>query len=66
MTEVKLNQALRPNSKTMVYVFSGEQGKRDSFVVVAQLSPEFTGALVDRWQELEQQVSASSPVTPAK
>lgn len=28
--------------------------KRDSFVVVAQLSPEFTAALVDRWQELEQ------------
>lgn len=31
--------------------------KRDSFVVVAQLSPEFTAALVDRWQELEQQVA---------
>ncbi|MCF5170718.1 phage antirepressor protein [Pseudomonas canadensis] len=28
-------------------------GKRDSFIVVAQLSPEFTAALVDRWQELE-------------
>lgn len=28
-------------------------GKRDSYVVVAQLSPEFTAALVDRWQELE-------------
>ncbi|MDR1660896.1 MAG: phage antirepressor KilAC domain-containing protein [Azoarcus sp.] len=27
--------------------------KRDSFVVVAQLSPEFTAALVDRGQELE-------------
>lgn len=36
------------------YVFSGEQGKRDSYVVVAQLSPEFTARLVDRWQELEQ------------
>lgn len=32
-------------------------GKRDSFVIVAQLSPEFTAALVDRWQELEAQVS---------
>lgn len=30
-------------------------GKRDSYVIVAQLSPEFTAALVDRWQELEQQ-----------
>lgn len=27
--------------------------KRDTYVVVAQLSPEFTAALVDRWQELE-------------
>lgn len=27
--------------------------KRDSFVVVAQLSPEFTARLVDRWQQLE-------------
>lgn len=35
------------------YIFSGEQGKRDSIVVVAQLSPEFTATLVDRWRELE-------------
>lgn len=28
-------------------------GKRDSYVVVARLSPEFTARLVDRWQELE-------------
>lgn len=34
--------------------------KRDSFVVVAQLCPEFTAALVDRWQELEAQ--AAKPV----
>ncbi|WP_282352913.1 Rha family transcriptional regulator [Pseudomonas sp. PS01303] len=39
-------------------------GKRDSFVVVAQLSPEFTAALVDRWQALEQQ--ASEPMTQAE
>lgn len=38
---------------TQEYVFSGEAGKRDSIVVVAQLSPEFTARLVDRWQELE-------------
>ena len=33
--------------------------KRDSLVVVARLSPEFTAAVIDRWQELEngQQVS---------
>ncbi|QXH96089.1 Rha family transcriptional regulator [Pseudomonas ogarae] len=38
--------------------------KRDSFVVVAQLSPEFTAALVDRWQALEEQ--ASRPMTQAE
>lgn len=32
--------------------------KRDTYVIVAQLSPEFTAKLVDRWQELEQQVAA--------
>ena len=37
--------------------------KRDSFVVVAQLSPEFTARLVDRWQELENK--ASEPSAPA-
>lgn len=35
--------------------------KRDSFVVVAQLSPEFTAALVDRWQELENGQPAALP-----
>lgn len=30
--------------------------KRDSYIVVAQLSPEFTARLVDRWEELERQV----------
>ena len=40
------------------YLFFGDKGKRDSLVVVAQLSPEFTGALVDRWQKLEEQVKA--------
>lgn len=37
------------------YVFAGEKGKRDTYVVVAQLCPEFTARLVDRWQELEAQ-----------
>jgi phage antirepressor YoqD-like protein len=35
--------------------------KRDSYVVVAQLSPEFTARLVDRWQELE----SAAPTPPA-
>lgn len=30
-----------------------EVNKRDSYVIVAQLSPKFTARLVDRWQELE-------------
>ena len=38
------------------YVFEGEQGKRDSIIVVAQLSPELNARLVDRWRELEEQV----------
>ena len=37
--------------------------KRDSYVVVAQLSPQFTARLVDRWQELEGQVATSVPQT---
>ncbi|WP_273761530.1 phage antirepressor KilAC domain-containing protein [Aeromonas hydrophila] len=40
-----------------VYVFTGKQGKRDSLIVVAQLCPEFTARIVDRWQELEEAVS---------
>lgn len=44
-----------------LYIFSGEQGKRDSIIVVAQLCPEFTARLVDRWQELEAKVA--KPVT---
>ncbi|KAA6043852.1 DNA-binding protein, partial [Pantoea sp. Bo_2] len=43
--------------KGEVYNFEGEEGKRDSIVVVAQLSPEFTARLVDRWRELEEVVS---------
>lgn len=41
---------------TTRYIFSGEAGERDSYVVVAQLSPEFTARLVDRWRELERAV----------
>ncbi|WP_071984679.1 Rha family transcriptional regulator [Pseudomonas putida] len=46
-----------------VYVFEGEKGKRDSIIVVAQNSPEFTARLVDRWQELEQKLA--KPAAPA-
>ena len=54
MGEVVNNQSLSGNNKTKVYLFSGEQGKRDSIILIAQNSPEFTAKIVDRWQELEQ------------
>lgn len=38
-------------------------GKRDSYVIVAQLSPEFTARLVDRWQELEAGQQLRLPTT---
>lgn len=38
-------------------------GKRDSYVIVAQLSPEFTARLVDRWQELEAGQGLRLPTT---
>lgn len=37
--------------------------KRDSYVVMAQVSPEFTAALVDRWQELETSGGIQLPKT---
>ncbi|WP_047130020.1 phage antirepressor KilAC domain-containing protein [Xanthomonas arboricola] len=47
---------------TRVYIFTGEQGKRDSIIVVAQLSPEFTARLVDHWQELEARTAKPDPM----
>lgn len=44
-----------------VYNFSGEDGRLDSITVVAKLSPEFTKALVKRWDELEKQNSIVIP-----
>ena len=35
--------------------------KRDSLILVAQNSPEFTAAIVDRWQELESQQTPALP-----
>lgn len=36
-------------------------GQRDSYVIVAQLSPQFTARLVDRWQELESKQNLMLP-----
>lgn len=54
----------RRDEEVSVYVFSGEQGKRDSIIVVAQLSPQFTAKLVDRWQELEKAVKGTQLALP--
>lgn len=35
--------------------------KRDSLILVAQNCPEFTAAIVDRWQELEQSATPAIP-----
>lgn len=40
--------------------------KRDSYIVVAQLSPEFTAVLVDRWQELESKQQPKIPTNFAE
>lgn len=61
--DVKI-QRTRREEITTVYVFTGEQGKRDSIIVVAQLCPEFTARLVDRWQELEHQVAKNMIAMP--
>lgn len=47
------NPGLGPK-RIAVYMLS----KRDSLVVVAQLSPEFTAKVVDRWQALEDRLAA--------
>ncbi|EMV5354185.1 Rha family transcriptional regulator [Escherichia coli] len=54
--EIENKQSLGPRRFSSAYVFEGEQGKRDSIIVVAQLCPEFTARLVDRWRELEEQI----------
>ncbi|AYB48726.1 DNA-binding protein [Candidatus Williamhamiltonella defendens] len=58
--KVENKQSNSPNRFTEVFIFEGEQGKRDSIIVVAQLCPEFTACLVDRWQELEQELNTPS------
>ena len=54
-TAIMLNKVNNREYKTEVFVFSGDKAKRDSLIVVAQLSPEFTADIVDRWIYLEKQ-----------
>jgi len=62
LVDVKIQRERREET-VGAYQFSGEQGKRDSIVVVAQLSPQFTARLVDRWQKLEQMIAKPDPMT---
>lgn len=50
-----------PNPQNGQIYKVAQLNKRDSLVLVARLSPEFTAAIVDRWQELEK---ASQPQVP--
>ena len=52
---VMLNKVNNRDYETETFVFQGDKAKRDSLVVVAQLSPEFTADIVDRWIFLEKQ-----------
>lgn len=40
------------------YVFYGDQGERDSVIVIAQVSPQATAQLVDEWRSLKLEVDA--------
>lgn len=52
-------QILSPQIELLKSEYRGREleyyalNKRDSLVLVARLSPEFTAAVIDRWQELE-------------
>ena len=53
---------VRLRNDDIEYLFS----KRDSLILVAQNSPEFTARIVDRWQELEAQQGPKLPTTMAE
>lgn len=57
ITSPQIEEKPTAGRPTSIYVFESEEGKRDSIIVVAQLSPEFTARLVDRWKELEEERS---------
>ena len=61
---MQISSANNRKYNTDVFTFSGESGKRDSIVVVAQLSPAFTARLVDRWKELEDEKVNGGFVVP--
>lgn len=56
MEETSFLNSIGRTQHSQVYAFIGEQGKRDTMIIVAQLSPQFLGTVVDRWLELEKAV----------
>lgn len=50
-----------PKSGNGVVVQEYQICKRDTYIIVAQICPEFTAALVDRWSELESRQSLTLP-----
>ena len=64
MVNVESTDTMGRTRVTQVYVFSGEQGMKDCITVVAQLSPEHTAQIVDRWMELERQLVNQQPAIP--
>ena len=55
---------IHPQNNQRYFEFFSD--KRDTLVIVARLSPEFTAAVVDRWQELEAQQAVQLPQTFAE
>lgn len=54
---VKVKRSRRDES-VEVYIFTGDQGERDSVIVIAQVSPQATAQLVDEWRSLKLEVAA--------
>ena len=55
MGEYEIINGLGIKTYATEYIFDAEH-KSDSYIVVAQPSPEFTKVIVDRWQELEERI----------
>ena len=55
---------IHPQNNQRYFEFFSD--KRDTLVIVARLSPEFTAAVVDRWQELEAKQAVQLPQTFAE